>query len=785
MSVSIQTNINSLIAQQNMRVNDNFQSQTIEQLTSGYRINSSGDDAAGLAVANKYRDDIAELTQGVLNANDGVSQLQIIDGGMNNISQMLDRLKTLATQSASDTFSGDRSVPNAEFQTLLGEIDRQAQSIGLNTGGEFNKTLGVYIGGGRDDTGAVNAANGTVSINLAGSQVDTQALGLKGMQVVAGTQDIGPGAAYTSVQAILADANNTSSGANQTNLVFSGPGFSDGSTVTVGVNTQGVTNIQTLVAAINDAITNAGNGTSQAATAFKNAGIVASVHTDASGGQELAFTSSTTAFQVQAGDKMANALLGNFATPASNADAAAIASTVSGGNTTDNAGIGGAKVTFSGAGMASPVTLTLNGADATIAAAVTDLTTQIAANSALNAAGFSVSGTAGGPLTFSSAQGLGFNVSVTGDAGDYLGFGAYTNGSTGTAQGGALGVTTATTGHLFFSFGGGASNTNSLAVTTGAGDTIATVVNEVNQALATSANANIQNAQLHAVNSGGKLAIVSGNGTAFNVTEDNGNGGSLGFGTVSADNNKSGASNVNFSAIDSGGASSLTTTATGTVDATQSLSFTGLLGGTTQGITFSANDANGNMQSKTITLTATNAGNIDQAVSQMNTVLQQTNNPTLQNIVAVKENVGGTEKINFISSAQAFQVAVGSTATGQGVNSGTATNVTGAVATGTGSTISIDTQAGAIAAVTAIENAVNKLGSAQSAVGRGENLLNYAQNLAQSQISNFSAAESRIRDADIAAEAANLTKAQVLQQASIAAMAQANSAPQAILKLLQ
>src|SRR5215472_4104014 len=61
--LSIQTNVNSLVAQQNMSVNNAFQSKTIEQLTSGYRINSSGDDAAGLAVANKFRS-IAELTQG-------------------------------------------------------------------------------------------------------------------------------------------------------------------------------------------------------------------------------------------------------------------------------------------------------------------------------------------------------------------------------------------------------------------------------------------------------------------------------------------------------------------------------------------------------------------------------------------------------------------------------------------------------------------------------------------------------------------------------------------------
>ena len=69
--------------------------------------------------------------------------------------------------------------------------------------------------------------------------------------------------------------------------------------------------------------------------------------------------------------------------------------------------------------------------------------------------------------------------------------------------------------------------------------------------------------------------------------------------------------------------------------------------------------------------------------------------------------------------------------------------------------------------------------------GTGQNQLQYAIQLAESQISAYSAAESRIRDADVAAEAANLTKAQVLQQASLAAMAQANSAPQSVLSLLR
>jgi flagellin len=87
--------------------------------------------------------------------------------------------------------------------------------------------------------------------------------------------------------------------------------------------------------------------------------------------------------------------------------------------------------------------------------------------------------------------------------------------------------------------------------------------------------------------------------------------------------------------------------------------------------------------------------------------------------------------------------------------------------------------------VTALAGAVTALGSAQAVVGKGENQFNYAINLAQSQLTNLQAGESRIRDADLAAESANLTKAQILVQAGVAALAQANSAPQQVLKLLQ
>ena len=176
-------------AQESLRVNQEFQARTINRLTSGYRINSSGDDAAGLSVANEFRSSVMELTQGVRNANDGISQLQVIDGGLTNISKMLDRMKTLATQSASTTFSGDRATLNKEYQTLLAEIDRQATNVNLNAGGTYNSKIEVYIGGAADA-----GSNAKVAIDLSTSSVDSAGLDIDTTSVLGGGVGFG---AYT------------------------------------------------------------------------------------------------------------------------------------------------------------------------------------------------------------------------------------------------------------------------------------------------------------------------------------------------------------------------------------------------------------------------------------------------------------------------------------------------------------------------------------------------------------------------------------------------------------
>jgi len=292
-SFSINTNIASLQAQNYLRVNSAFQSKTINEVTSGLRIVNSGDDAAGLAVANGFRSTEAVLTQGVQNANNGLATLQTIDGGMSNISQLLDRARTLATASASGTFTGDRSQLDSEFQSVLTEINRQATNIGMNTNGAFAKSLSVFIGGGMDGatystTDTTALTNGSVAVDLSRSAVDTNALGLS---------------SYVATPAAAANLTTITTGGNLAggtsfNLDFEGAGFTAGGNGVVTVSALNVNNAKTLgdvVNDINNGITTAAAGAGANNQAFAKLGIQASLD---STGTKIVFTSANGAFGV-------------------------------------------------------------------------------------------------------------------------------------------------------------------------------------------------------------------------------------------------------------------------------------------------------------------------------------------------------------------------------------------------------------------------------------------------------------------------------------------------------
>ena len=282
---------------------------------------------------------------------------------------------------------------------------------------------------------------------------------------------------------------------------------------------------------------------------------------------------------------------------------------------------------------------------------------------------------------------------------------------------------------------------------------------------------------------GGAITISSNNGTFFRVSSQS-SGAGFGFGTVAGSTSTTAlgtAPGTTTATLNAGGSSSSTLLAFSPIRS----------GNDDQTITLLTKDVAGSSQSVAITLAsdsgAQRARTIDEAVAYINAQIQASTNEDVRKIVAVKERdpaAGGAEKIRFLSPLSEFRVSVASNPGVAGITTGQ-----GAVETSTliegGSTVDVGTQTTAEAAVIALAKAVVNIGQVQAVVGRGQNQFNFAISLAQTQVSNLAASESRIRDADLAAEAANLSKAQILLQAGIAALAQANSAPQQVLSPLQ
>ena len=133
MGLRIATNVQAMNAQKNLYGTGNEISTTMARLSSGYRINRSSDDAAGLAISESLRAQIRGFKQANRNANDGISLVNVAEGGFNSISNMLVRLRELAIQTSSDTISDrERALVDVEYQQIKEEIERVANTTQFN-----------------------------------------------------------------------------------------------------------------------------------------------------------------------------------------------------------------------------------------------------------------------------------------------------------------------------------------------------------------------------------------------------------------------------------------------------------------------------------------------------------------------------------------------------------------------------------------------------------------------------------------------------------------------------
>lgn len=133
MGLRVGTNVQSISSQRALKASVRDQNKALNKLSTGSRINTAGDDAAGLAISENLKANIRGSQQAARNAGDGISMIQTAEGGMNEVSNILVRLRELSVQAASDTIGDqERKFTNLEFQQLTTEIDRIANSSTFN-----------------------------------------------------------------------------------------------------------------------------------------------------------------------------------------------------------------------------------------------------------------------------------------------------------------------------------------------------------------------------------------------------------------------------------------------------------------------------------------------------------------------------------------------------------------------------------------------------------------------------------------------------------------------------
>lgn len=838
---SLVNNVSSSTAQSRLASTGAKLNTTIQRLSSGLRINKSGDDAAGLAIANSYRSDISVLSQGVRNANDGLSALQIVDGGLNTISGLLDRAASLAAQSASGTFSGNRDTLQSELSKITSEITRQAKNIGLagTPGGDsrYNKSLSVFIGGGVDASGSSN----TVSVDLSGvgNRVDASGLGLASLNIGATAL---PTSATSFTSASSIGLNSSSNGIAATKITTTAA-----TTKATGVALSGVAAAGSESIALSEQLTfNAADGSSfnVSLSAGDTGADIADAINTAAGNDFAVATYDATTKQVSI---EANPSTGkDFSIVSDRAASDVKQSGLNGKNVDYTASIPASSTTRTGSAFSGAETLAANEAVTFTGADSSAFTVNLTAGDSPASIVAAINGAAGNDFVEASYDSVTKQISVASKlSGVPQSFSISSDQAPATNQ-------TGLTGNVTYTASSAATSTSADGNVLSGSSTVAAD----EQLTFSGADGKIFSVNVAAGSTGAEIASLI-NGEAANdfVTASfDSTTGKLSLESDVAGTPQSFSVSSNHSASDTKqtglNGASVSYTAADTISADETLSFhvggkdfkvelsrgdsadniiakINGAAGNTYGIVASK-DANGNLQ---VNSSLTDANSASFTVTSNRTA--GTGSSGLNNIsssysraaISADENltfsIGGNDvqvalksgdtsdvvasKINAAVGQYGIKAELGSGSNAAlntlslsvDFNNPNAANISvasdqanGAGATGLdGAAITISSasggEAGATAALEAIKAAVNQLGQVQGSVGAGQNNLSQAIDLASTQITNFQAAESSIRDADIAAEASNLARLNTLQQAGVSALAQANQSSQALLSLLR
>jgi len=358
MALTVNTNIASLTAQRNLTGSQDALSMSLQRLSSGLRINSAKDDAAGLAISERFTAQIRGLNQGVRNANDGISLAQTAEGALKEVSSNLQRIRELAVQSANATNSAsDRTALQAEVAQLVAEIDRVAANTKFNgialldgsftskafqVGADANETVSITsINSARTSAiGGSYASSATSTTGVSSTAFDGASDTLNGIAI---TASVGDGVSTASADASAkakASAINATSGTGITATASTtvdgqtsdGVNATDIGTITINGQTTASVTAGASATITGDLVASAINAISGATgvTAVNSAG---SVTLTAADGRNVVGTLTSTGGTF---DAAAAGLNANFDTGATNFGKLSLASTSSSGITVDD-----------------------------------------------------------------------------------------------------------------------------------------------------------------------------------------------------------------------------------------------------------------------------------------------------------------------------------------------------------------------------------------------------------------------------------------------------------------
>lgn len=685
----INTNIASLNAQRNLNASQREQDSALQRLSSGLRINSARDDAAGLAISTRFDAQIRGTSVAVRNAGDAISLAQTAEGALGSINTSLQRIRELALQSANDTNTTlDRAALQEEVDQLLSEIEFVASSANFNG----KNLLDGSFTGATFQTGA-NVGE-TISVSVA--KVDTDALGVASAAGISSQNDVADASiSGTTSNALVAG-----------DIVINGVavGGSVGSADSLSDDKQSSSAIAK-AAAINAVSDQSG------VTAIVNENVVEGSSGATSAAQDIT---------VQVNGVDINLSKGTNLSVEANIEAAVSSINAESGRT-------GVVASFSGratdgitltAQDGRNISLSVSAAGSVAAAATFGLATVATTNEVY----------AG---TYTLVSETGSDINVTTDTGniDNAGFevGTFSGTQAGTVGDNVTAADNLATGDLVI---------NGVAV--GATNDLLDTSSNTNKSESAIAKAAAINAVSDQTNVTAKVNENRINGGDFTVTSSF----SVGINGVTI--------NVSLSSSADTVADQLNTI---------QAAINSNVGQT--GVTAELLDAD------TITLVAADGRNIEitsnsSALGIATTVFASSITLESGGDIAISTNTGNAERAGF---------RVGNFGNGE---SGSSL-----------SNIDITTVDGANAAVLAIDNAVNTVSGIRAELGAVQN--RFQNTISNLEVSgeNLSAANSRIRDADFATETASLSRSQVLQQAGISVLAQANARPQQVLSLLQ